>query len=88
MRIGKENAGKLENEIINTIVSYITSNLSEDISVEKIAEDLNLSYFYLCHILKNKYGISVNTFRTQKRLELAMQKLISGDEKISEIAVS
>lgn len=88
VRMGKENAGKLENEIINTIVSYITSNLSEDISVEKIAEDLNLSYFYLCHIFKNKYGISVNTFRTQKRLELAMQKLISGNEKISDIAVS
>ncbi len=76
-----------ENELIKKIVSYISEHLTENISIEAIAEALHISYFYMCHIFKNKYGISVNTFRTQKRLEIAMRKLIYSDEKIVDIAI-
>ncbi len=76
-----------ENEIINKIVSYVSEHLTEDLSIEAIAEKLNMSYYYMCHIFKNKYGISVNTFRTQKRLEVAMRKLIESNEKIADIAI-
>lgn len=76
-----------ENELIKNVVSYITEHLTEDISIEEISKKLNISYYYMCHIFKNIYGVSVNTFRTQKRLEIAMRKLIETDEKISDIAV-
>ncbi len=76
-----------ENDLIKIICSYILDHLTEDISIEKIAEELNISYYYMCHIFKNKYGITVNTFRTQKRLEIAMRKLLETDEKIADIAV-
>lgn len=75
-----------ENDLIKIICSYILDHLTEDISIEKIAEELNISYYYMCHIFKNKYGITVNTFRTQKRLEIAMRKLLETDEKIADIA--
>lgn len=76
-----------ENELIKSVVSYIFEHLTEDISIEKIAEELNISYYYMCHIFKNKYGITVNAFRTQKRLEIAMRKLLETEEKIADIAV-
>lgn len=76
-----------ENDLIKIICSYILDHLTEDISIEKIAEELNISYYYMCHIFKNKYCITVNTFRTQKRLEIAMRKLLETDEKIADIAV-
>lgn len=88
VQIGKESAKKKQNELIRKIVAYISENRFSDISVEEIAKELNISYYYMCHIFKDKYNVSVNTFRTQKRLEIAMRKLVESDEKISEIATS
>ena len=88
VKVGRESAQKKENELIKSIVTYITENLSADISIEEIAKALNISYHYMCHIFKDKYGISVNTFRNQKRLEIAMRKLVESNEKISDIALT
>lgn len=86
IRTGQEISLNKENELVKSIESYVTEHFSENISIEQIAEQLNISYYYMCHIFKNKFGISVNTFRTQKRLEIAMRKLINSDEKIADIA--
>ena len=88
IRNGQADLINKENESIRDVVSYITEYLTEDISIEEVSKKLNISYYYMCHVFKNKYGISVNTFRTQKRLEIAMRKLIETDEKIADIAIS
>ncbi len=88
IRKGYEKSQKLKNELIQKIVSYLDENFASDISIEEIAKELNISYYYICHIFKNKYDISPNTYRHQKRLEIAVKKLMSGDEKISDIATS
>jgi len=87
IKTGQKSSLNKKNELIKSISSYIFEHLTEDISVEKIAKELNVSYYYVCHVFKNKYGITVNTFLTQKRLEIAMRKLIETDEKIADIAV-
>ena len=87
IRTGQKISVSKENELIKNVVSYINEHLTEDISIEEISKELNMSYYYMCHIFKNKHGISVNAFRTQKRLEIAMRKLIETDEKIADIAV-
>lgn len=87
IRMGQEISSNKEKELVKSIESYVAEHCLEDISIEQIAEQLNISYYYMCHIFKNNYGISVNTFRTQKRLEIAMRKLIETDEKITDIAV-
>lgn len=87
IRTGQTDLLNKENELIRKVVSYITEHLTEDISIDEISKKLNISYYYMCHIFKNKYGISVNTYRTQKRLEISMRKLIETDEKIADIAV-
>lgn len=87
IKAGQESALNKENELIKEVVLYIKNHLTFDISIEQISKELNISYYHMCHIFKSKYGISVNTFRTQKRLEIAMRKLIQTDEKIADIAV-
>lgn len=88
VKAGKAYTRNKENELIQSVVSYITEHLTAEISVEEIAKELNISYYYMCHLFKSKYGISVNTLRTQKRLEFAIKKLLAGDEKIADIAIS
>lgn len=88
IKSGQISSSNKENELIKQIISCVLEHLTEDISFETIAEELNVSYYYMCHIFKNKYSISINTFRTQKRLEIAMRKLIESTEKITDIAVS
>lgn len=70
------------------MTAYITEHLMADTSIESIAQELNIRYYYMCHVFKNKNDVSVNTYRTQKRLEIAMRKLINTDEKIADIATS
>lgn len=88
IKAGKANTRSKENELIQGITAYMAQHLTEEISVEEIARQNNISYYYMCHLFKNKYGISVNTYRTQKRLESAIKKLLKGDEKIADIAIS
>ncbi len=83
---GQKGAINKENELIQKIVSYIDKNLFSDINITNIATKLNLSYYYICHIFKDKYGVSINTYINKKRLEHAMRKLVESGEKISDIA--
>lgn len=75
-----------ENELILKIRSYIDETFAEDISIECVAANLHISYYYMCHLFKNKFNMSIGTYRTQKRLEKAMMLLSSNDDKISNIA--
>lgn len=77
-----------ENELIKTIQSYVDDTFVQDISIERIASDLNISYFYMCHIFRDKFNTSINTYRTKKRLEKAMRMLVESGRRISDIAIS
>ena len=86
IRSGQETVQKTENTLVQSVVSYIGEHAAEDISIEQIAGALNVSYYYMCHIFREKYGMSVNTFRNRKRLELAIKRLLSTRDRITDIA--
>lgn len=88
IREGQKSGAKKEDGLINDIKNCVTENLLAQISIEEIAEKLNLSYYYMCHIFKERCGESVNSFRNKKRMEIAMRKLVASEEKISDIAIS
>ena len=88
VKAGRTNTRSLENELIQRVIAYITDHLTEELRVEEIAHEVNISYYYMCHLFKSQYGISVNTFRTQKRLEAAIKKLLTTNEKIADVAIS
>ena len=84
---GKAVSKNNEEALVQKIKGYICDHLNDDITIEEIAEELYISYYYMCHFFKNKTGMSVSAFRNQKRMELAIRQLLDTDKKISDIAV-
>lgn len=65
-------------ERIDAILSYINQNISEPLSLERLAEEFFLSPTYLCHIFKEKTGTTINKYIIAKRLTLAKSLLADG----------
>ena len=70
----------------NNIVGYITANYREDISVRKLAEIAGYSYDYFRKAFYKRFGVTVNDFILQKRIEKANEMLESGAFLIKEVA--
>ena len=49
---------------------------------------MSISYYYMCHIFKNRYGVSPNQYHIKKRPELSLKDLLEGTKKIADIATS
>ncbi len=86
INIIKSSNVKNADNIVNDVKRFIDENFNEDISVEEIAQRLNFSYYYLCHLFKDKTGETISLYRNLKRIEKAVKKLVGGADKISDIA--
>lgn len=87
LKSGKEVSKKKGETLVQNIKNYISEHLTENITMEDIALNLHISYYYMCHFFKSKTGISVNSFRNQKRIEKALRQLINTDKKVADIAI-
>ena len=65
---------------------YIGENLQKKFGIADICEELKCSKSTLLTTFKKKYGITVNTYITEARLERAVYLLVEGNMTISEIA--
>lgn len=72
--------------VSDIIIDYIETHLDEDLSLDKIAKDLNYSKFYIARTFAEKTGTSVYKYIQGRRLTLAAQKLVETKEPIVEIA--
>ena len=64
----------------------INANLDREISIEELADKVNLNRTSLQKVFKEMYGLTVNEYRTKARLQLAKNLLVSTDLSITEIA--
>lgn len=74
-------------ESITEAISYIEENIIEDLSVEAIAMQTNISPFYFQKGFSMLCGFTVSDYIRQRRLALAGSELVSGEDKIIEIAI-
>ena len=63
-------------------ISYIHAHLSEDLSVEAVAKQLNVSASLLSHAFKKEMNISFYQYVLKKRLTLAFQKIRDGEPAV------
>lgn len=75
-----------ENNIIEKIVEYIEENLNEDLTLDKIAKELNYSKFYIARVFVEKTECTIYKYIQGRRLTLAAQKLVETQKPIIEIA--
>ena len=69
------------------VIFYVNDNLTEDLSLDKIARHLFVTKHYLCRAFKAQTGLSVHSYITKKRMILASSMIASG-ELPSQVAYS
>lgn len=66
------------NKMVLTIIEYLNSHLTEDISIDILAKHFFLSRYYLMHTFKEETGYTIGNYITAKRLLLARELIASG----------
>ncbi|XEC94025.1 response regulator [Paenibacillus tarimensis] len=74
------------NHIIRQIHEYIERNLSEDVSLTRVAEHVYLHPVYLSRLYKKETGESLSAHITRVRMEKAAHLLTSTNMKVADIA--
>nr|MBP3597861.1 helix-turn-helix domain-containing protein [Eubacterium sp.] len=65
--------------IIRKILHYINEHLTEELTIDHIAEQIFLNRSYIMHLFKDETGSSIGKYITEKRLFLAKQYISAGD---------
>jgi AraC-like DNA-binding protein len=68
----------MSNKKVIKIIEYINNHLTEDISVDSIAEVFYLNRYYLMHLFKTETGYTLGNYITNKRLILAKKLIQAG----------
>lgn len=75
-----------ENNIVEKITEYIEAHLEEELSLDKIAGELNYSKFYMARVFAEKTGCTVYKYIQGRRMTAAAQKLAETQIPIVEVA--
>lgn len=73
--------------IIDRAKILIEQSIAEDLTVTEIADKLNISVYYLCHVFKSETGITPIDYRNSVKLTMAKRLLIHTDSKIGDISL-
>ncbi|MBD0383529.1 helix-turn-helix domain-containing protein [Paenibacillus sedimenti] len=73
-------------ETIEAVKSYISSHLSEELSLDTVAGKVFISPKYLSKIFKEETGINYTDYVTKKRMERALELMAQSSMTIEQIA--
>lgn len=71
--------------LINQALNFINYHYTEKISLDDVAEELNVSKHYLSSIFKKETGENMSFFINKLRIDKAKQLLLESDIKIKEV---
>ena len=74
-------------KIIEDAIEYIEGNITEELTVGRIAEEVNTSAFYFQRGFSMLCGYTVGEYVRMRRLSLAGEELLSSDVKVIDLAV-
>ncbi len=72
--------------VLKSGIRYLKENFKENISLESVAKELNISKFYLSHILSDKINISFKDYINSLRIEEAERLLEETNFPVTEIS--
>ncbi len=70
-----ENSGEKTAEILE----YLQDHLTEDISIDRLAEVFYLSKYHMMRLFRSRTGFTIHGYLTDKRLHLARELIIGGE---------
>ncbi len=68
-----------EEDLLSSLISYIGTHLEEDLSLDSIASRYYLSKYYLSHMFKKQFGISLHQYIVKKRIQSIAELLAAGE---------
>ncbi|MDF2542916.1 MAG: hypothetical protein K0S47_2634 [Herbinix sp.] len=71
---------------LNRAIDYMEENLTENITCDDVAEHICLSSFHFQRTFSMLTGLSVGEYIRNRRLSLAGHELLTGNEKVIDIA--
>jgi two-component system response regulator YesN len=74
------------NHLVTKAKNYIKQNYKKEITLDQLAEKLNVSYGYLSVLFKEKVGLSFSEYLNEVKITAAKQMLTESDCKIYTVA--
>ncbi len=74
-------------ELINQATAYIEKHISEDIILENVAKDCNVSYHYFSKTFTMITGYTLKEYIRNRRITLASYEVSNTDQRIIDIGV-
>ena len=71
--------------MVADLVDFINTHLSEDLSLERLASEVNYSEYYICRIFKSITNYTLTNYIIEKRISKAAYYL-KGDLPIGKVA--
>lgn len=65
-------------DLLQDVSMYIENHLEEELSLDQLAEQFFVSKFYISHIFKDTYGISIHQYIMKKRLSACRNAMLAG----------
>lgn len=84
-----ENATKKESShhvVISKAMAYIDQNYSHNISLNDVAESINMSYFYFSRLFKESTGKSFSDYLTEYRIDKSIELMRNEELSIKQIS--
>lgn len=77
-----------QDSVLINMCRYLEENMDQNVTVEEVADELNLNKDYLGKQIKSKTGQSFRTLYNQIKMEYAKDMLKNGNQKVYEISES
>ena len=79
----------MKNELVSKAIEYIIKNLSEEITIEDMADYCHLSKYHLCRVFKAETGEGVYAFIKRQRMEQsAIEMKLGKNKSITDIGMT
>jgi YesN/AraC family two-component response regulator len=79
--------GRLSDGGMKSVIDYIERNLKKGISLEDVANHVNISTYYLSKIFKKEMGVNFITYVTDRKMDMAKEMLVNTDIPVLNIAL-
>lgn len=87
-RMAKLNHARKGSIYVTKAVDYIYDHLDESLTMERLAEEVNLNPSYFSKLFSSETGVTVKKFINQVKVDTAKQMLESTDFSAADIALS
>ncbi len=65
--------------LYENILTYMDRHLTEELSLDRIADNFFVSKYYVAHVFKEQMGLSVHQYIQKKRLERSCEAILAGE---------